>query len=258
MRFSELSQKTLWRSWYSALAWYSGRRKADFRCMNWGYDDGRVLVPVSEVERYCLQLYVALVEDVPLTGKTLVDASCGRGGGLAWLHQSKGTAQAIGVDYTPGNVKACEKAFTGVANLSFRQGDALRLPLAEQSADVVISVEASHCYGDIPAFFDAAQKVLRPGGWLCWTDFAPNSEVPVLDAALRERFEVVTERTITAEVLAAMAADGPRRQALVTQHSARFLHPILLAFAAADDSKDTVQRFKKGESTYFLRQARLR
>ena len=79
----------------------------DFRCMNWGYEDGRIRV--EDPERYPLQLYEAVVEGIPLAGRTLVDISCGRGGGLAHLHGSHGPAEAIGVDFTEGNVRACRR-----------------------------------------------------------------------------------------------------------------------------------------------------
>ena len=78
-RLAELWHKAQWAPWYSFLAWYVRRAGVDFRCMNWGYEDGRIRV--EDPERYPLQLYEAVVEGIPLAGRTLVDVSCGRGGG---------------------------------------------------------------------------------------------------------------------------------------------------------------------------------
>lgn len=243
-----------WRGWYGLLAWYVRRREADFCCMNWGYDDGRELVgPEFGVERYPLQLYHALVEHETLRDATLVDLSCGRGGGLAYLHRRFAPVRAIGIDFTPGNIAACRRSFAGRPGLSFEAGDALAPPLPRGSADLALSVEASHCYGDLDAFLDAAIALLRPGGRLLWTDYTTREGLADIDAAIARRFELVEARDLTTEVLAGMAADGPRRKALVREHSARVLQPLLLHFAAADDTRETVQRFRTGAATYFMR-----
>lgn len=253
--------KLMWRSWYAFLAWYSERRGAAFSCMNWGYDDGRPLVDDAHgPERYPLQLYHALVESTPLAGQTVLDASCGRGGGLHYLTRTFAPAAAHGVDFTPGNVALCRRSFGDRAlPLSFRQGDAERLDGFEDgSVDVVLSVEASHCYPDIAAFFAAARRVLKPGGHLLWTDFMPVERLPALREALAPHFEVVEERDVTPQVLAAMRADAPRRQALIETHSAPALRGLMRNFAAADERCDTVQRFVSGTHTYrmFKLQAR--
>ncbi|MFN3431041.1 MAG: class I SAM-dependent methyltransferase [Candidatus Sericytochromatia bacterium] len=247
--------KLFWRSWYSFLAWYSERQGATFSCMNWGYDDGRALVdgPFA-AERYPLQLYHALTESTPLAGRVVVDASCGRGGGLHYLASAFRPAMAHGVDYTPGNVAIAQKAFGDQGlPLSYRQGDAETLQgFDDASVDAVLSVEASHCYPDIDAFFAAARRVLKPGGHLLWTDFMPTERLSELRRQFGAHFDVVEERDITPHVLAAMRADAPRRQALIERHSAGFLKPVMRNFAAADESCDTVQRFITGSHTYFI------
>jgi ubiquinone/menaquinone biosynthesis C-methylase UbiE len=247
--------KALWRAWYGFLAWYGDRRGARFACMNWGYDDGRPLVgPEAGPERYPLQLYHALVEKAPVAGKHLLDVSCGRGGGLHYLTRAFGPAEAVGLDFTPGNVRLAERAFgaTGLP-LSFRQGDAETLEgVADGSIDVVMSVEASHCYPRLDAFLASARRVLAPGGHLVWTDFYPADAMDRIRALWAPHFDVVEERDVTAEVLAGMRADRDRRQALIEGHATPWLRPVMRNFAAADDGCDTVQRFVTGSYTYFM------
>ncbi|MDB5099794.1 MAG: class SAM-dependent methyltransferase [Cyanobacteria bacterium RYN_339] len=253
--------KHLWRGWYAFLAWYADRQGASFSCMNWGYDDGRETVEAAAgPERFPLQLYQALVESTPLDGKVVLDASCGRGGGLHYLAVRHGPAAAIGLDFTGANIKLCQRSFgNSAAPISFRQGDAERMQGVEDgSVDVALSVEASHCYPRIDAFLATSARVLRPGGHLLWTDFVPTESVPELRAQLAPHFELVEDRDITPHVLAAMRADRGRRRDLVEQHSAPFLRPILLNFAAADDRCDTVERFTSGRFTYFMFKARRR
>lgn len=48
--------------------------------------------------------------------------------------------------------------------------DVSRLPLAERSVDVVLSIEAISHYYDVPAFFDECARVLRPGGYVLISD----------------------------------------------------------------------------------------
>jgi ubiquinone/menaquinone biosynthesis C-methylase UbiE len=252
-------EKVAWRGWYAFLEWYTRRQGARFTMMNWGYADGRARVSAGEPERFPLQLYHALLEGVPVEGRTVVDVSCGRGGGLAWVERTLRPARSIGIDFTPGNVALCQAAFGRTQPaVEFRRGDAERLPLPDASADVLLSVEASHCYADVPRFLDEARRVLRPGGLLCWADFAPPDRNARLAAWSLERFECVDDRDVTPHVLAAMQADGERRRALIERHGARVLRSFLLNFAAADERCDSVQRFRSGRWVYFMRRLRRR
>jgi len=249
-------KKALWRTWYSLLAWYTERRGASFHCMNWGYDDGRALVDDSEPERYSLQLYRAVAEGLPLEGQLLVDVSCGRGGGIHHLAKVLGHVRAIGVDYAPRNLEICRRRF-GADAVEFRRGDAENLEfLADASVGAVISVEASHCYPRPERFVAEARRVLAPGGWLLWTDFAPRARVGQLRALAEARFGEVEYRNITPHVLSASVRDRDRRVDLVRRHSARWLHSALLNFAAADEECETFRRFVAGEYDYFLFRAR--
>jgi ubiquinone/menaquinone biosynthesis C-methylase UbiE len=65
-----------------------------------------------------------------------------------------------------GRDRLCEAAAQGVA------GDATRLPIAGQSIDGVISVEAAFHFRSRRAFFDECVRVLKPGGVLSISDIA--------------------------------------------------------------------------------------
>jgi SAM-dependent methyltransferase len=65
-----------------------------------------------------------------------------------------------------GRDRLCEAAAQGVA------GDATRLPIADQSIDGVISVEAAFHFRSRRAFFDECVRVLKPGGVLSISDIA--------------------------------------------------------------------------------------
>ena len=60
-------------------------------------------------------------------------------------------------------------------NPKFREGGALNIPFDEASYDIVLNVESSHCYSDLPKFLSEVKRVLRPGGFFVWTDLYPET-----------------------------------------------------------------------------------
>ena len=49
-----------------------------------------------------------------------------------------------GIDFSKKAIEFCRKYYS-VDGLSFAQGDAENLPLADNSVDVIINLESSHC-----------------------------------------------------------------------------------------------------------------
>lgn len=247
-------ERVYWRVWYDFLSWYSEKAGAAFHCMNWGYAEDGLDLSEAGGERFPLQLYHVLAEDIPLEDKAIVDVSCGRGGGLTYLHDAFEPAAAIGMDFTPGNVAIAERAFSEERDtLGFEVGNAENTGLNDDSVGAVISVEASHCYGSRERFVEEAWRVLEPGGHLLWTDFAPTDDLPQFRRWVEQQgFEWVVDRDITDNVLEAMALDADRRLALIDEHSHPLLRPIMRNFAAADEDCDTQQRFQNGSYRYFM------
>jgi len=106
-----------------------------------------------------------------------------------------------------------------VPGLEFVAGDAEKLPFAAGSFDVVINVEASHCYPAFPRFLAEVARVLRPGEHFAYADFRFAERLPEWDAALASAsLEKVRSRIINAEVLRGMRLNsrtvaGPGRTA---------------------------------------------
>ncbi|MFC7165718.1 class I SAM-dependent methyltransferase [Halospeciosus flavus] len=55
------------------------------------------------------------------------------------------------------------------------QGDARRLPVADESVDAAVFVDALHHVPDVPAALADVARVLRPGGVLVVRDFDPTT-----------------------------------------------------------------------------------
>jgi 2-polyprenyl-3-methyl-5-hydroxy-6-metoxy-1,4-benzoquinol methylase len=241
----------LWRGFYERLGRYTQRKGADFFAMNFGYHDGRVLVSEHEVERFPLQLYARVVDGVPIEGKDVVDVSCGRGGGLAWITQQRVPRSTRGLDLTPVNIQLCTAQWSRLP-MSFSVGSATEVPLASQTADAVLSVEASHCYPDLSAFLRESARVLRKDGVLCWTDFEKVTRSEARRALSTQYFGQLDEVDITEHVMNAMNLDRERRRALIRNHTSRAWWGMLDHFAGSSTEADTFTRFRDGRSRYFL------
>ncbi len=53
-------------------------------------------------------------------------------------------------------------------------GDALNLPFDVSTFDIIINVEASHCYPDQARFFSEVSRILKKDGVFLYADFRPN------------------------------------------------------------------------------------
>ncbi len=85
------------------------------------------------------------------------------------VYQTLSRAAITCLDYSPDMMAAAqEKAKRlGIANVTFTQGDVGALPFADESFDIVLSLNGFHAFPDKEAAYRETFRVLKKGGTFC-------------------------------------------------------------------------------------------
>lgn len=244
-------RKAIWRLWYPFLT--RRLRGEEVLFLNYAFDTDPpvdlTLVLDDEANRACIQLYHHVASQVDLTGKEVLEVSCGHGGGASWIARTLGPASYAGLDLNPAGIRFCQEQHQ-VPGLRFQVGDAQRLPFPGGSLDAVINVEASHCYPDFPGFLAEVARVLRPGGHFLYADFRFRDGIAAWEQAIAAApLTVLQTRDIREEVLRGMDLNAGRSEALVAAKLPRFLRGLGRDFAGLPGSR-VYEALKARELSY--------
>jgi arsenite methyltransferase len=125
-------------------------------------------VPEATVESFAGVANHFVLGDVD-EGETVLDLGCGAGTDLLIAAQMAGpSGRAIGIDLTPSMVERARQsaAEMGLDNVEIHEGLIERLPVRDESIDVVISNGVIDLVPDKDAVFSEIKRVLKPGGRL--------------------------------------------------------------------------------------------
>ncbi len=119
------------------------------------------------------------------TGDVVLDLGSGGGKDVFMAAKLTGpTGKAIGVDMTPAMLNLATdnaakfREATGLGNVEFRQGTIEKLPLEDDTVDLVISNCVINLSPDKPRVFREVFRVLRPGGRMVVSDIVLNRALP--------------------------------------------------------------------------------
>lgn len=232
-------RKAIWKLWYPFLTRRLHGEEVIF--LNYAFETapplGIPLEPADEPNRACIQLYHHVATQVDLTGKKVLEVSCGHGGGASYLTRTLHPEKYTGLDLNPKGIEFCKKRHQ-INKLSFIQGDAENLPFADNTFDALINVEASHCYPDFRKFLAEVARVLKPGGHFLYTDFRFSDGIGKWEEAIENiKLQRVQTRDISSEVLRGMGKNSARSVELLDKKLPKFLHGLGRDFAGVTGSR---------------------
>jgi SAM-dependent methyltransferase len=206
----------------------------------------------DEPNRAHINLYHRTATQADVSGKRVLEVSCGRGGGASYLVRTLRPASYTGLDLNSSGIAFCQKRHT-LPGLDFVQGSAEDLPFDDDSFDAVLNVEASHLYHQFPRFLAEVARVLRPGGSFLYTDVLPRGRIREWEAALADApMRMISQRVINEEVMRGIETSQQDTLALLGPVSRRVPSFLRGLACRANDLRVTTfyQSLGSGENSY--------
>ena len=244
----------LYKHWYQFVA--RTYQRADWKFMNYGYAplDGHAGKPEldqdDEVNRFYIQLYNHVASAVDFKGLTVLEVGCGRGGGAEYIKKYLKPEKMLGLDLSENVISFCVENYKSVDGLSFKSGGADTMPFPDNSFDVDINVESSHCYGSVDKFLKEVKRVLRDGGYLLLADFRSKENVDILrDILIKSGLILIKETDITQNIVEALSLDQELKKSFISETVHKPLAGLFHQFAGTPGTKIN-ERFENRESIY--------
>lgn len=199
---------------YNKIAAKNNSEKNIF--LNYGYHDDDSDLPLNhedEPNRLFIQLYCRTIENLDLQDKDIAEIGCGQGAGGVFLAQYKKPRSYIGIDLSKKAIAFCQR-HNKSTNIQWMQGSADRLPIPDNSVDIVLNIESSHFYPSMERFVSEVLRILRPNGYMAFADLRHHLQIDALDKSFDASALKIVQRTdITPQVLNSLARLSDRRKA---------------------------------------------
>lgn len=220
--------------------------------MNYGYLDEENLPQLKDEDednRLSIQLYHHLVKEIDIKGKRVLEIGCGRGGGSRYLHSYYNPGELVGIDYCQRAITFCNSINT-LPKLKFYQGDAENLSFHDESFDVVINVESSHCYGSFRKFLSHVKRVLNKDGYFLITDFRENYHIKSLIEDIKDSgLRLIRHDDISKKVIDALEHGHDSRIETITNRVPVLLRNLFREYAGVKNT-NIYRKFKSSRVKY--------
>jgi malonyl-CoA O-methyltransferase len=115
--------------------------------------------------------------------RVVLDLGCGTGRGSAALKRAYPDANVVALDFAPGMLHEAQHYLSDPLTPFERVcADALRLPFADASADLIYSNLMLQWCDPLHIAFAEARRVLKPGGLCMFSTFGPDTLMELRDA----------------------------------------------------------------------------
>ncbi len=231
-------------------------QEANILLMNYGwanlYPEAKELHLNEDDEpyRYCIQLYHYVTSFIDLSGKDVLEVGCGRGGGASFIMRYMKPNSLVGADITTNAIRFCNRHYD-IAGLSFVLNNAESLQFNDNTFDVVINIESSHCYTLMEHFLEGVCRLLKPQGYFLFADLRAKGQLGSLKRQLENTgLTMLKEEIITPNIIQALNLDNKRKYELIKQTVPKILQKPYSEFAGMKGSKTFYGKLLNGEMEY--------
>ena len=141
-----------------------------------------------------------------------------------------------GIDISESAVELCNE-IPKAENLSFSEGDSENIPFKNETFDVVLNVESSHCYGDMNKFLSEVKRVLIPGGFFLWCDLRPINILENLNNQFfKSGLELIQKTDITNNIIIALEKMSESRKASIREKVPKLIRKVFESYAGVKGS----------------------
>ncbi len=260
-------RKWFWRKWYNRLS-KNKDFPEDYTFMNYGHhelDDARekmrkeafeqlLLENLSDKQANMARLYFFVSERFKngWEDAEILEVGSGRGGGARLIAQNYPILNYLGVDLSKTAIDFCREVHQNVKRLSFEVGDAEDLPLEDESKNVIINIESSHCYPNFLKFCKEVFRVLTPDGYFLFADFRTDRMQDELELGFEDAgFECVHKEEITENVIQALRDDSGHRRELIKSLCPNSMQGLMQTYAGVEGT-GVYKQMQNGEMRYFF------
>jgi arsenite methyltransferase len=175
-------------------------------------------------------------------GDIVIDLGSGAGNdAFVARHETGETGKVIGIDFTPAMIEKARKnaEARGFNNVEFRQGDIENIPVAANTADIIVSNCVLNLVPDKDKVFKEIFRVLKSGGHFSISDIVLEGELPRQLREAAEMYAGCVAGAIQKEVyLELIESNGFKN--IIIQKNKPIVIPddILLQYLSSEQIKD--------------------